>query len=218
MMKEFMKTMRWLIKVVWRVFKVTFYLNFEYGFPPVLNNSSLKKITRNQATLQKSYQRDQYLVFPNCKILGIILKVYERRTSTYGPGNKETHEALHQRDGIDRQYVSIEGGWRGLTYIKNNVDTSIRRLEDNIKKNKERLLTATRNHTNNIRTNRTTINIKEKWEEKQLYGYFKRQTSELSHEKTWTWLRKGNIKRKTEFSSNSTTKTTPKGQTMLKQK
>ena len=31
-------------------------------------------------------------------------------------------------------------------------------------------------------------------EEKQLYGYFKRQTSE----KTWIWLRKGNLKRETE--------------------
>ena len=39
---------------------------------------------------------------------------------------------------------------------------------------------------------------KQKWKEKQLYGYFKRQTSEMSHEKTWTGLRKGKIKRETE--------------------
>ena len=26
---------------------------------------------------------------------------------------------------------------------------------------------------------------KKKWEEKQLYGYFKRQTGEIAHEKTW---------------------------------
>ena len=43
--------------------------------------------------------------------------------------------------------------------------------------------------------NRTKITRKQKWEEKQLYGYFKRQTSEISHEKTWTWLRKENLKR-----------------------
>ena len=40
--------------------------------------------------------------------------------------------------------------------------------------------------------------MKQKWEEKQLYWNFKLQTSEISHEKTWTWLRKGNLKRETE--------------------
>ena len=40
-------------------------------------------------------------------------------------------------------------------------------------------------------------NYKEqKWEEKQLYGHFKQQTSEISSEKTWAWLKKGNLKRK----------------------
>ena len=39
---------------------------------------------------------------------------------------------------------------------------------------------------------------KQKWEEKQLYGRFKRLTSDISHEKTWMWLRKGILKRKTE--------------------
>ena len=33
---------------------------------------------------------------------------------------------------------------------------------------------------------------------KQLSGYFKRQTSETSHAKTWTRLRKRNLKRETE--------------------
>ena len=45
----------------------------------------------------------------------------------------------------------------------------------------------------------TKITRKQNWEEKQLYGYFKRQTNELSHEKTWTWQRKGNLKRETEL-------------------
>ena len=34
--------------------------------------------------------------------------------------------------------------------------------------------------------------------EKQLYGHYKRQTSVISHEKTWTWLRKRNLKREIE--------------------
>ena len=59
----------------------------------------------------------------------------------------------------------------------------------------ERLFTDTRNNTN---INRTKISGKQKWEEKQLNGNFNRQTSEISHEKTWTWLRKGNHERENE--------------------
>ena len=39
---------------------------------------------------------------------------------------------------------------------------------------------------------------KQKWEGKQLYGRFKRLINNISHQKTWTWLRKGNFKRETE--------------------
>ena len=35
-------------------------------------------------------------------------------------------------------------------------------------------------------------------ERKQLYGRFKRLINNISHQKTWTWLRKGNLKRETE--------------------
>ena len=31
-----------------------------------------------------------------------------------------------------------------------------------------------------------------------MYGYFKQQTDEIAHEKTWIWLRKGNLKKETE--------------------
>ena len=55
-----------------------------------------------------------------------------------------------------------------------------------------------RNNTNDTKTIGTAITRKQKWEEKQLYGRFKRLTSDISHEKTWTWLRKGNVKRETE--------------------
>ena len=63
---------------------------------------------------------------------------------------------------------------------------------------KERQISATINNTNNRRVIRITINRKQKWEEK-MYGYFKRQTREISHEKTRTWLRKGDLKRETEY-------------------
>ena len=43
-----------------------------------------------------------------------------------------------------------------------------------------------------------TITRKQKWERKQLYRRLKRLINNISHDKTWTWLRKGNFKRETE--------------------
>ena len=42
-----------------------------------------------------------------------------------------------------------------------------------LEKSKGKLITVALNSTDNIiRTNRTTITRKQKWKEKQLYGYF----------------------------------------------
>ena len=43
-----------------------------------------------------------------------------------------------------------------------------------------------------------TTTRKQKWEEKQLHGRLKRLINNISHDKTWTWLRKGNFERKME--------------------
>ena len=74
------------------------------------------------------------------------------------------------------------------------------RLKDYIKKNKEKLIPTDIASNSSIRTNRKTKKqtIKQKWEEKQLYGYFKRQTNVIAHEKIWTCLRKGKLNRETE--------------------
>ena len=99
---------------------------------------------------------------------------------------------------VDRRYVSRKAGGRGLTSIKGSINASIQRLEDWIEKRRGRLITATRSNTENTRISRTTITRKQKWEEKQLYGCFKRLTSDISHEKTSMSLRKGNLIRETE--------------------
>ena len=104
------------------------------------------------------------------------------------------HKALHPRDNVDRPYVSRKEGGRGLASIADSVDASIR-LEDYIEKHEGGLITAIRNDTMD---NRMTITRKQKWEEKQLYGRFKRLIN-ISHEKTWTWIRNRNVKRETEF-------------------
>ena len=109
------------------------------------------------------------------------------------------YKALHPRDDVQRLYVSRKEGGRGIASTQDSVDASIQRLEDYIEKLKRGVITAIRNDTDNTMDNRMTITRKQKWEEKQLYGPFKRLISNISHEKTWTWLRKGILKKNTEF-------------------
>ena len=108
------------------------------------------------------------------------------------------HKALHPRDDVDRLYVSRKEGGRGLASIEDSVDASIQRLEDYKEKHEGGLITTIRNNTDNTIDNRMTKIRKQKWEEKQLHGRFKRLINNISHDKTWTWLRKGNFKRETE--------------------
>ena len=102
------------------------------------------------------------------------------------------YKALHPRNYVDRLYVSRKEGGRGLVSSEDSVDASIKRLEDNTEKRGGRLITTTRGPTER------KLPKKQKLEEKQLYGRFKRLISDISHEKMWTRLRKGNLKRRTE--------------------
>ena len=61
-------------------------------------------------------------------------------------------------------------------------------LKTAFKKRGGKLITATRDETDNTSINRTKITRKQKWEEKQLYRHFKQQTSEISLKKTWETL------------------------------
>ena len=107
-------------------------------------------------------------------------------------------KAFNLRDNVDRLYVPRKGGGRGLSSIEDSVDTSIQWLEDSIEKHEQGLIMAIRNNTDNTIDNRMTITRKQKWEGKQLYGRFKLLINNISHDKTWMWLRKGNFKRETE--------------------
>ena len=82
------------------------------------------------------------------------------------------HKTLHPRDDVDRLYATRKEGRRGLYSIEDTVDASIQRLKDFIEKHAAGLITAIRNDTDNIITNGMTITMKQKWEEKQLYGRF----------------------------------------------
>ena len=105
------------------------------------------------------------------------------------------HEALHPRDDVDRLDVSRKEGGKGLACTEDSVDASIQ-LENYIQKHDGRLITAIRNDTDNTIDNR--MKITRKWEGKKLYRRFKRLINNISHDKTWTWLRKGDFKREIE--------------------
>ena len=121
------------------------------------------------------------------------------------------HKVLHPRDDVDRLYVSRKEGGRRLASIEDSGDASIQRLEDYIEKHEGGMITAIRNNTDNTIESRMTKTSKQKWEEKQLHGRFKRLINNILHDKTWTWLRKGNFKRETESllmaAQNSTVRT-----------
>ena len=111
--------------------------------------------------------------------------------------NHYTTRGAHPRYGTVRLYASRKERERGLASIQDSVDASIQLLEDNIHKHRGKPITAIRNNTDNTSINRTKITRK-KWEEKQLYRNFNRQTNEISHtQKNWIWLKKGNLKRET---------------------
>ena len=117
------------------------------------------------------------------------------------------HKAWHPRDDV----VLRREGRKGLASIEDSVEVSIQQLEEYIEKRGGRLITATRNNINNTRTSGTTITRKQKCKEKPHERRFKRLTSDISHEKTGVWLRKGNLNRETEFilivSQNNTVRT-----------
>ena len=108
------------------------------------------------------------------------------------------HKALHPRDDINRPYVSRKEGGRGFASIEDSVGTSIQQLKDYIEKDEEGLIIAIRNEIDSTIDSRITMNKKQKWEEKQLYGRFKRLINNISHEKTRTCLGKENFKRETD--------------------
>ena len=69
-------------------------------------------------------------------------------------------KALHPRENVERLYVSRKEGGIGLTSIEDSVDASIQQLEDFIEKLGGKLITATKNDTDNTKTNRTKLTRK----------------------------------------------------------
>ena len=77
------------------------------------------------------------------------------------------HKTLHPKDDVDRLYVPWKQGGRGLASMEDNVDSTIRRLEDYIEKHEGGQITVINNDSDNTMDNRMTITRKWKREGKQ---------------------------------------------------
>ena len=122
------------------------------------------------------HTRDVFLVrylWPFLKWTRDELKKMDERTRKLMIMNK----TLHPIDDDDRLYIYQE-----------------KRKEEDLPALKTALThryNDTRLHDNTM-DKRMIITWKQKLEEKQLYGCFKRQINNISQDKTWTWLRKDN--------------------------
>ena len=126
-----------------------------------------QKATRGKTIKQKPYQRNKYLCCPPRKIFGTFVNWTREELKQMDQKTRKLmtmHKALHLRGDVGRLYISRKEEERGLTSIGDCVDVSIQWLEDYIQMQRRKLITATRNNTDNTRTNRTTI-IRKKWEE-----------------------------------------------------
>ena len=129
---------------------------------------------------------------PPRKIFGTILEVDQRRILTKNKKKLMTvYNTFHPKRDVDILYVSRKDGGRGLASIEDSVGafettTWRKRGEDWLQP------------PDNMSIDRTETIRKRLWKE-QLYVRFKRLASDIPHEKTWMWVRKGNFKRETVF-------------------
>ena len=139
-----------------------------------------EKLRQNISGELESHLRQNYLAIPGLypslesgpflKWTRVELKQRDQRTRNL----MTMHKALYPRDDFERLYVSRKEGGRGLANTEDSVDASMQGLEDYVKKHEGGLISAIRNDTDNMIDIRMTITRKQKWEEKQLYGRFKR--------------------------------------------
>ena len=126
----------------------------------IIKNAEIKekKTTRNQTTLQKSHQRDKYRAVLLVRYLGALLKLTRGELQQMNQRKRKLmtmHKVLHPRDDIDRLCAKTEE--EELLAFK------IESMQQKItlkKKREERLVTATRNNTDNTNIDKTKITRK----------------------------------------------------------
>ena len=91
--------------------------------------------------------------------------------------------ALHLREDIDRLQISRKEGGGRLASFEDSFE-DINRKKQELHKKEKSLIPAASNGIGNIRPDRKNNKNWGGWEEKQMYGDFKRQTNKIVHEKT----------------------------------
>ena len=90
-------------------------------------------------------------------------------------------KTIHARENVNGLYLSREEEIE-LANKEDSDEATMQRLKDYINKHGGRLITVTRDNTNNAKINIINMTRKQKWEEKEIYRYFKRKMCKISHD------------------------------------
>ena len=112
--------------------------------------------------------------------------------------------ALHPKSDVDRLYIPIKEGARGLISIEDCVEIAVRGLEVYVHGSEKRLIQAARG--DKIDSLEAGIVLKrskkekrlEDWDEKVLQGQYLRQTKEVRSDQCWASPQNGDLKRETK--------------------
>ena len=116
------------------------------------------------------------------------------------------HHALYPQSDVDRLYLSIQAGGRGLLKIRQTVEEEKRALNDYIKNNTEHALKAVSDEellkvkeSKSDYHKKELKNRQERWQSKPLHSrYLQDIKDKTDNDITWNWLKKGELKKKTE--------------------
>ena len=114
------------------------------------------------------------------------------------------HGMLHPRSNFSRLYLPRAEGGRGLISVADSVNIEKRSLQRHVSNTKEQLLKIGQRYLTVEDQGPVEFKMdrKEKrqldWEEKALTGLFLRCTEGLASDKSWNWLRNGDLKKETE--------------------
>ena len=101
---------------------------------------------------------------------------------------------LHPMLDVDRLYISIKEGGRGLISIEDFVELAIRGLEVYVHGNEERLRQAARGDNIDGLEAASVLKRSKKekrlqdWDEKVLHGQYLRQIKEVRSDQCWAWF------------------------------
>ena len=128
------------------------------------------------------------------------LKELDRKTRKF----LTMHKGLHPKSDVNRLYVSRKEGGRGLVSCESTIRSEVNNIGWYFKNSNESLLQGVKHvRILKLRESVSKKNFKkllnekrvENWKEKKMYGQFIRDMPEgTDKEKSWLWLRKGNLK------------------------